>query len=71
MGPGVLAGLASLRLGGEGVARAMFRQLPEPKVLIETGGGHNRAGFGDGAPLADALNRFWPVSAPRARSDSE
>jgi pimeloyl-ACP methyl ester carboxylesterase len=54
-----------------GVARAMFRQLPEPKVFIETGGGHNRAGFGDGAPLADALNRFWPASVASAGSDSE
>jgi uncharacterized protein len=44
-------------------ARAMFAALPEPKQFIETAGGHNRAGFGDGAPLAEALGRFWPVGA--------
>jgi pimeloyl-ACP methyl ester carboxylesterase len=51
-------------------ARAMFAELPEPKQFIETDGGHNRAGFGDGAPLADALRRFWPVVVP-AGADSE
>lgn len=42
-------------------ARAMFQALPEPKLLVETSGSHNRAGFGDGASLADALQRFWPI----------
>jgi uncharacterized protein len=54
-----------------GVARAMFRRLPEPKLILETGGGHNRAGFDDDAPLAEALDRFWPVTARPAGGDSE
>jgi pimeloyl-ACP methyl ester carboxylesterase len=45
------------------VARALFRALPEPKLMLETRGSHNRAGFDDGAPLAEALQRFWPIEA--------
>jgi fermentation-respiration switch protein FrsA (DUF1100 family) len=70
-GPVVMVHGARDQLIPLAVARAMFRRLPEPKVLIETSGSHNRAGFGDGAPLADALGRFWPVSFPRAGADSE
>lgn len=52
-------------------ARAMFEALPEPKRFIETDGSHNRAGFGDGAPLAEALGRFWPTGVARGGADSE
>jgi len=53
-------------------ARALFSELPEPKLLVETTGGHNRAGFGDGAPLAEALARFWAPSRERSgEPDSE
>jgi len=53
-------------------ARTLFDALPEPKLLLETSGGHNRAGFGDGAPLAESLGRFWPLPLPRAvGADSE
>lgn len=43
-------------------ARALFDRFPERKLMLETGGGHNRAGFGDprfGASLA----QFWPTSS--------
>jgi pimeloyl-ACP methyl ester carboxylesterase len=43
-------------------ARGLFQAFAGPKLMLETDGGHNRAGFGDGAPLADALARFWPVA---------
>jgi pimeloyl-ACP methyl ester carboxylesterase len=43
-------------------ARALFDELPEPKVMVEARGSHNRAGFGDGTPLGETLARFWPLS---------
>jgi uncharacterized protein len=53
-------------------ARALFDALPAPKLMLETSGGHNRAGFGDGAPLAESLRRFWPLPVSRAvAADSE
>lgn len=53
-------------------AREMFEAFPDPKLMLETSGGHNRAGFGDDASLTDALARFWPVALPRAvGADSE
>jgi pimeloyl-ACP methyl ester carboxylesterase len=61
-GPIVMVHGTSDRLIPIATARAMFEELPEPKLLIETDGGHNRAGFGDGAPLSHALGRFWPVA---------
>ena len=51
-------------------ARALFVTLPGPKEMLETRSGHNRAGFGDGAPLAATLGRFWPVPPPQP-PDSE
>jgi pimeloyl-ACP methyl ester carboxylesterase len=52
-------------------ARGMFAQLPGPKLMLETSGSHNRAGFGDGAPLADAMARFWPLRREGRERDSE
>lgn len=46
-------------------ARALFDRFPEPKLMLETGGGHNRAGLGDAA-LEAALERFWPPVAVAA-----
>ena len=54
-----------------GAARALFGSIPGPKEMLETPGGHNRAGFGDGAPLADALARFWPLRREDHEPDSE
>lgn len=47
-------------------ARVLFERFPGPKVMLETYGGHNRAGLADGDSLADALARFWAVGAERA-----
>jgi pimeloyl-ACP methyl ester carboxylesterase len=40
-------------------ARALFRQFPGRKVMLELPGGHNDAGFADDS-LGPALARFWP-----------
>ena len=42
-------------------ARALFRQFPGRKVMLEVPGGHNDAGFADES-LGRALSRFWPDS---------
>ena len=45
-------------------ARALFARVPGPKLMLETAGGHNGAGFADVDQLRDALAAFWPVAAP-------
>jgi pimeloyl-ACP methyl ester carboxylesterase len=40
-------------------ARALFRQFPGRKVMLELPGGHNDAGFTDDS-LGPALAQFWP-----------
>jgi pimeloyl-ACP methyl ester carboxylesterase len=40
-------------------ARALFKQFPGRKVLLEVPGGHNDAGFADES-LVPALAQFWP-----------
>jgi pimeloyl-ACP methyl ester carboxylesterase len=50
-------------------ARALFDELPGPKLLLEASGSHNRAGFGDGTPLGEALRRFWPIAAAGDESE--
>ena len=44
-------------------ARALFARVPGRKLMLETGGGHNGAGFADVDQLRDALAAFWPVTA--------
>jgi hypothetical protein len=44
-------------------ARVLFERFPGPKVMLETYGGHNRAGLGEEDSLAAALARFWAVAA--------
>ena len=41
-------------------ARAVFARLAGPKLMLETGGGHNGAGFSPLSELRDALESFWP-----------
>jgi pimeloyl-ACP methyl ester carboxylesterase len=41
------------------VARALFRQFPGRKVMLELAGGHNEAGFADES-LRRAIGRLWP-----------
>ena len=43
-------------------ARALFRQFPGRKALLQLPGGHNDAGFRDES-LRRALAQFWPGSA--------
>ncbi len=40
--------------------RSLYAAAKGPKLMLETGGGHNSAGFSPIAELADALARFWP-----------
>ena len=42
-------------------ARALFREFPGPKVMLEVPGGHNDAGIAQDA-LGRALAQFWPNS---------
>jgi pimeloyl-ACP methyl ester carboxylesterase len=42
------------------VARDLFARISARRLMIETDGGHNDAGFGRGGELADALRRLWP-----------
>ena len=51
-------------------ARALYAAARKPKVMLETGGGHNSAGFSPLSDLAGALNQFWPVSNPEPRSSN-
>jgi uncharacterized protein len=64
--PVLLVHAANDRLIPLDAARSLFDLFPGPKLMLETGGGHNRAGIGEPA-FADALDRFWPL----AGEDSE
>jgi pimeloyl-ACP methyl ester carboxylesterase len=44
-------------------ARALFGKVTGPKRMLETGGGHNNAGFTALSELSDALAAFWPPGA--------
>lgn len=44
-------------------ARDLFAKIIAPKRMIETGGGHNGAGFADIEALRAAMWEFWPPSA--------
>jgi uncharacterized protein len=50
-------------------ARALLQRFPGPKLMLETSGGHNRAGFSDPASLGTALARFWPIQTGRSESE--
>lgn len=48
-------------------ARALFRRIAAPKLMLETGGDHHSAGFDGEAgrlKLQDAMRRFWPPRDP-------
>jgi pimeloyl-ACP methyl ester carboxylesterase len=71
-GPVLMVQATNDRLVPIAAARALFGGFPEPKLMIETTGGHNRAGFNDGTPLGEALARFWPRAPVRdGEGDSE
>ena len=46
------------------VGRALFAEAAGRKRMLETGGGHNSAGFSPFVELAEAMASFWPVAAP-------
>jgi fermentation-respiration switch protein FrsA (DUF1100 family) len=71
-GPVLMVQATNDRLIPIAAARALFAGFPEPKLMVETTGGHNRAGFNDGTPLGEALARFWPRAPVRdGEGDSE
>jgi hypothetical protein len=49
--------------------RRLFSRIPGPKLMLETGGGHTRAGFSPVAELAEALSRFWPNALESTTSE--
>ncbi len=53
-------------------ARLLYSRVTAPKLMLETAGGHTRAGFDDPAALADGLSRFWPIAleSPSAGADA-
>ncbi len=44
-------------------ARDLFARITAPKRMIETGGGHNGAGFADVETLRDVMWEFWPPAS--------
>jgi pimeloyl-ACP methyl ester carboxylesterase len=44
-------------------ARDLFARIKSRKRMVETGGGHNSAGFADPDALREAMWTFWPPSA--------
>jgi fermentation-respiration switch protein FrsA (DUF1100 family) len=48
-------------------ARDLFAKIKAPKRMVETGGGHNGAGFADSEALRETMWTFWPP----ARGDGE
>jgi fermentation-respiration switch protein FrsA (DUF1100 family) len=40
-------------------ARLLLEQFRGPKLMVQTGGGHHHAGFGDSAVLNRTMTRFW------------
>jgi pimeloyl-ACP methyl ester carboxylesterase len=69
--PVVLAHGLNDRLIPIEAARQLFERFPGPKVMLETYGGHNRAGLAEGDSLADALSRFWAIDGAARADDSE
>jgi len=49
--------------------RALYAAATAPKLMLETGGGHNSAGFSPVSELADGLARFWPVGMTAELAD--
>jgi alpha-beta hydrolase superfamily lysophospholipase len=45
-------------------ARALFRQFPGRKAMLELRGGHNDVGIGEDDALRRALAHFWPSPQP-------
>lgn len=50
-------------------ARRLFARVGSPKLMLETGGGHNRAGFSPVTELEEGLSRFWPITLESSASE--
>ena len=53
-------------------ARELFSRFPEPKLMLQARGGHNRAGLSgldDLGQLSASLARFWPTAGRDERGD--
>jgi fermentation-respiration switch protein FrsA (DUF1100 family) len=59
-GPVVVFHSATDRLIPLDAARDLYARMAVPKLMVETGGGHNNAGFSDPDALRQALWSFWP-----------
>ena len=64
--PIVVVHSATDRLVPIGAARRLFARARNPKLMLETGGGHNRAGFSPVSELVETLSRFWPIALESA-----
>jgi fermentation-respiration switch protein FrsA (DUF1100 family) len=58
--PAVVFHSANDRLIPLQAARDLFAKIKAPKRMVETGGGHNGAGFADSEALRETMWRFWP-----------
>ena len=67
--PVLLVHSASDRLVPLDAARRLFARINGPKLMLETAGGHTRAGFSPVTELSDALSRFWPVALESTASE--
>jgi fermentation-respiration switch protein FrsA (DUF1100 family) len=64
-GPVVMVHALNDRLIPMHAARDLFSRFPEPKLMLEARGGHNRAGLSgleDLGQLSASLARFWPTA---------
>lgn len=64
-GPVVMVHALNDRLIPMDAARDLFSRFPGPKLMLEAGGGHNRAGLTgleDLGQLSASLARFWPTA---------
>jgi uncharacterized protein len=46
------------------VGRVLYEHARAPKLMLESPGGHNRAGFSPVGELGEAMGKFWPVRDP-------
>lgn len=68
-GPVVIFHSANDRLIPLEAARDLYARIPDPKVMVETGGGHNGAGFADPEALRQAFGTFWPAEGGEGVAD--
>ena len=71
-GPVVMVHALNDRLIPMHAARELFSRFPQPKVMLEARGGHNRAGLSgleDLGQLSASLARFWPTAGRDERGE--